>query len=125
MHEAAIAQSIIKTVLKEAEAQEAVKVESILIEIGELTFLGEEQIGFWMKTGFEKTVAEEAEIKFRKIKARFKCKKCGYEGNIRVQEDPLYHMSLPSFSCPECDNVNIEITEGKDAFIRQIKIVKE
>jgi len=124
MHEASIGQSIVKTVLAEAEKQNAVKVDSVEIEIGELTFLGQDQVEFWIKTGFESTIAENAEIKFKKIKGRIKCKKCGYAGDITVKEDPQYHMLLPSFSCPQCNSAEVTITAGKDAFIRTIKITQ-
>ncbi|MFO7889583.1 MAG: hydrogenase maturation nickel metallochaperone HypA [bacterium] len=125
MHEASIGQSIVKTVLAEAEKQNAVKVDSVEIEIGELTFLGQDQVEFWIKTGFESTIAEGAEIKFRKIKGRIKCNKCGYEGDITVKEDPQYHLLLPSFTCPECKSSETTIVSGKDAFIRTIKITQE
>lgn len=125
MHEASIGQSIVKTVLLEAEKQKAVKVESVEIEIGELTFLGRDQVEFWIKTGFESTIAEGAEIRFKKIKGRIKCKKCDFEGDITVKEDPQYHMLLPSFSCPKCKSNETSITAGKDAYIRNIKITQE
>ena len=49
MHEAAIAQSIVKTVLEQAEQQHAIRVQSIDIEMGELSFLNHEQVEFWIK----------------------------------------------------------------------------
>ncbi len=125
MHEASIGQSIVKTVLTEAEKQNAVKVDSVEIEIGELTFLGQDQVEFWIKTGFESTIAEGAEIIFKKIKGRIKCKSCGYEGDIKVKEDPQYHIFLPSFSCPECKGTDVTIVSGKNAFIRTIKITQD
>jgi hydrogenase nickel incorporation protein HypA/HybF len=125
MHEAAIAQSIVRTVLQEAEKQGAIKVESIEVEIGELTFLGIDQVKFWVETSFQETIADGAELIFKNIKAQIRCNDCGYEGHLTVKEDPAYHISLPSFSCPRCKSTRIEITQGKEAFIRQIKILKE
>ena len=125
MHEASIAQSIVQTVIDEAEKQSATRVESVEVEIGELTFLGIDQLEFWVKTGFEDTIAEKADVLFKKIKARIRCNDCGYEGELRVEEDPAYHMSLPSFTCPKCKGTSIEITQGREAFIRTIKILKE
>ena len=125
MHEATIGQSIVITVLTEAEKQKAVKVESVEIEIGELTFLGLEQVEFWIRTGFETTIAEDAKIIFKKIKAGIKCKNCEYEGSIRIKEDPQYHIMLPTFSCPKCGSTEVAIIRGKDAFIRRIKITQE
>ena len=125
MHEAAIAQSIVRTVLDEAEKQGAVRVESVEIEIGELTFLGTEQVEFWVNTSFQDTIAQGAKIIFKNVKAQMRCNVCGYEGHLNVKEDPAYHLSLPSFSCPKCKSTKIEITRGREAVIRQIKIIKE
>lgn len=124
MHEAAIAQSIVKTVLAEAEKQAADKVESIEIEVGELTFLGTDQVKFWLDTSFQNTIAEGAEIIFTRIKAELHCDDCGFDGKLKVEEDPAYHMNLPTFSCPECQSTRIKITRGKEALIRRIKILK-
>jgi hydrogenase nickel incorporation protein HypA/HybF len=125
MHEASIAQSIIKTVLEQAEQQNAVQIKSVEIEIGELTFLNREQVGFWVNLGFKDTIAEKASIHFREMKAVIHCKSCGYQGYLQVQEDPAYHLSLPQFKCPNCSKTDIEIIQGKETVIRNIKILKE
>ena len=125
MHEAAIAQSVVKTVLEEAEKQNAQRVDSVEIEVGELSFIGVDQVSFWVKTSFEGTVAENAKLIFNTVKARIRCKECEFEGDLRVEEDPAFHMRLPQFSCPKCQSSKIEITQGRDAFIRRIQIVKE
>ena len=125
MHEVSIAQSIVRTVLEEARKQDAAQVESVEIEIGELTFLGLDQVEFWVKTGFQGTIAEKAEMIFKQIRGVLRCQSCGYEGDLRIEEDPLHHMNLPTFSCPSCKNSKIEITQGKEAIIRRIKILKQ
>jgi len=125
MHETAIAQSIVETVLKEAEKHNAESVESIEIVIGDLTFLGIEQIEFWVRTNFEDTVAQNAELIFKRVKGGLKCNKCGYEGDIQINEDPAYHFNLPLFACPVCKSSDIEITRGKESIIKSIKLVKD
>ncbi len=125
MHEASIALSIVHTVLDEAKKQKASRVESVEVEIGELTFLGIDQVEFWVKTGFEGTIAEKAELLFKRVKGVLHCKACNYKGKLRIEEDPLYHVSLPTFSCPQCQSAKIEITQGKEALIRRIKILKK
>lgn len=125
MHEASIAQAIVQTVLTHAEEQGAEAVKSVEIELGELSFLNDEQVAFWMKLGFEDTVANDAEVTFHRIAAEIKCASCSYQGELKVKEDPFYHMKLPSFSCPECGSADIEITRGKGAVVRNIKIIKK
>lgn len=123
MHEAAIAQSIVKTVIDEATKQKAKKVQSVEIEIGELTFLNQEQVSFWVEMGFQNTFAEGTKLIFKIKKSLFKCPHCQYKGPLSIKEDPLYHMQLPSFSCPKCNGSNLECIQGKEALIRRIKIL--
>lgn len=125
MHEVSIAQSIVRTVLNEAKKQKATHVESVEIEIGELTFLGIDQLEFWVKTAFEKTIAEKTDLIFKQIKGKLRCKDCGYKGNLKIKEDPAFHMNLPMFSCPNCQSSRIQVTQGKEALIRRIKILKK
>lgn len=125
MHEASIAQSIVQVVLREAEKQDARKVESVELEIGKLTFLGPDQIEFWVKNGFKDTLAEEAEIIFHQPSGEIACDACGYQGELVLREDPAFHLALPSFSCPQCGKTPIRITRGKEALIRRIRILKD
>ncbi len=124
MHEASIAQSIVQTVLQEANKQNALHIESVEIEIGELSFLGIEQIEFWVKTGFQGTIAENAEIVIKQVKGIIHCQVCEYQGELKIEKDPAYHFSIPTFSCPHCQSSKIEITQGREALIRRIKILK-
>ncbi|MFC1502406.1 hydrogenase maturation nickel metallochaperone HypA [bacterium] len=125
MHEASIAQSIVQTVLQEAAKQNASRVESVEIEIGELTFLGSEQIEFWVKTGFQGSIAKNAVIHFKEVKGRILCEECGFDGDLKTQDDPIYHTTLPTFNCPKCQSTKIKITQGKEAIIQRIKIIKD
>lgn len=125
MHEASIAQAIVDTILDQAKKQNAKAVQSVQIEIGELTFLNEEQVGFWVKLGLENTLASDADIQFKRIKARLKCGACEFEGDLGVVEDPVYHMRLPTFACPQCKSADIRISQGKEAIVRSIRIIKD
>ena len=118
MHEASIAQAIVDTILDQAKKQNAKAVQSVQIEIGELTFLNEEQVGFWVKLGLENTLASDADIQFKRIKARLKCGACEFEGDLGVVEDP-------TFACPQCKSADIRISQGKEAIVRSIRIIKD
>jgi hydrogenase nickel incorporation protein HypA/HybF len=125
MHEASIAQSIVKTVLEQAEQQHANSVQSIDMEIGELSFLNPEQVEFWIKLGFKDTIAENAAIRFTEMKAVIHCKTCHYQGHLEVKEDPAYHLQLPQFKCPNCNQTDIQIIQGRETIIRSIKILRD
>ena len=124
MHEFGVSQEIAKVVLHHAEEQNAAKVLRVEIEIGELSFLNPEQIEFWVKISFEKTIADEAEINIEITKPQVSCADCGYLGELRIEEDPMYHVLSPSFSCPKCNSSKIEIEKGRECLIKRIEMVR-
>jgi len=70
MHEFSTMQGIVNAILEEAKKYNAVEITKVEIEIGELTFLGEEQMKFAFDILKEGTIMEEAEISIEKIRAR-------------------------------------------------------
>lgn len=123
MHEASLSQSIVETVLQYAKTNQAVEIKSVRIDLGELTFFNKEQVSFWIKIGFEKTIARKARIIFKSVPGRLTCAACGFEGEIRMQGDSIYHFALPQFSCPKCQSGKISITQGREAVVKSIRIV--
>jgi hydrogenase nickel insertion protein HypA len=123
MHEASLAQSIVNTVLGYAGANRAAEVKSVQIDLGELTFFSREQLSFWIRIGFEKTIASKAKIIFNSIRGRLSCSDCGYEGEITMHEDAIYHFATPDFSCPGCRGGRVSISQGREAVVRSIRII--
>lgn len=121
MHETAIAQSIVDTVLREAAQAGAVIVESVEIEIGELTFLGIDQIRFWIENQVDGTAAQKATWVFHTVKGGIACTACGYDGEIQAAESED-HFRVPVFACPQCGAADVEVVRGRDAFIRAIHV---
>jgi hydrogenase nickel incorporation protein HypA/HybF len=125
MHEFAAATSIVETVLRSSEEQGATRVLEVELEIGQLTFLNPEQLSFWMKEGFKKTLADNAKLHFKSIRPLVHCKNCGHRGTLPVQEDPVFHYSLPVFICPSCSSTHITIEKGRECLIRKIQILTD
>ena len=123
MHEYTISISIAKTVLTSAEENQAQKVVAINLEIGALVFLNPEQVEFWLKELFRETIAKEAEIRIKNIKPKLKCLDCGYEGEMKFEDNSIYHIYFPSFFCPQCSSYNIQIIRGRECLIRNIEIM--
>jgi hydrogenase nickel incorporation protein HypA/HybF len=123
MHEFSISSEIVRTVLETTEKNNGKKVLSIQLEIGELTHLNGEQVSFWIKELFKDSVAEDAEVKIKTIKARILCKACGYKGSIGSdQEDSFRHLSLQT--CPRCNSFQFKIEKGRECILRRIQVEK-
>jgi hydrogenase nickel incorporation protein HypA/HybF len=121
MHEFSISSEIVRTVLDAVEKNNGKKVLSIQLEIGELTHLNGEQVSFWIKELFKDSVAEDAEVKIKTIKARILCKGCGYKGSIGSgQEDSIRSLVLQS--CPRCNSFQFKIQKGRECILRRIQV---
>jgi hydrogenase nickel incorporation protein HypA/HybF len=123
MHEFSISSEIVKTVLDTAKKSSGKKVLSVQLEIGELTLLNGDQVGFWVKELFKGSAAEDAEVKIKTIKARILCKACGYKGGIRSdQEDSFRHLTLQT--CPQCNSFQFKVEKGRECILRRIQVSK-
>jgi len=124
MHEFSMSNALAKTVLKSAKENKAKKITSINIEIGKFTFLNPEQVRFWLKQLFKKTLADNARIYIRGIKPKARCNGCNYEWDPLMRDDPFYHFSSPRLMCPKCESSKVEIIGGRKCLIKNIRIMK-
>ncbi len=92
------------------------------VEVGELSFLEPEQIGYWAEMCFKGTIAEGAELDIRLIRPLVACEECGFAGEIPLAEHPAYHFRLPVFECRECGSPRIEVKRGRGCTLRRIEM---
>lgn len=123
MHEFTTSQEIVKEVLKIAKKEKAKRILRIKLRIGKLTLLNISQIKFWVELAFEKTIARKAEVEIEELDSIIHCNNCNYEGELSMEDDPLYHY-LPLFYCPSCGSNDIEIKQGRECILYQIRIEK-
>ncbi len=109
------------TVLRESRGQQAKKVLSIDIEIGELTFLNPQQVKFWLREILRGTLAENAEVHIRKIRSYVRCSDCGWRGRVNDKGDPLCHTYLFYPRCSRCGSVSLEVESGRECRVKRIR----
>lgn len=123
MHELSVAQEIARTVLRIASEKGAKGITRIEVEVGKLTFLGIDQLRFWLEACLEGTIGAGSKLIFREIDPVVRCRTCGYEGGIKeVEVDPALHLMLPSLECPTCGSTDVEIVSGRDCLIRRVEL---
>ena len=123
MHEAALAQSILNTILDAASSNNAREVLRVEMEVGEVCLVNIEQLTFLIAMFAHDTIAKDMEFSVKKVKTRIKCKKCSYLGAIKYKEiDPQWHYRAPIFGCVRCKSNMTEIVQGKDLKIRSIDV---
>jgi hydrogenase nickel incorporation protein HypA/HybF len=124
MHEFSVTQQIVQTVLAEAQKHQAKRVTSVHLLIGKLTFLGVEQIRFSYGLLVKGTIMEHSRLIIDETEPVVKCSECGYEGPAKYFEDPAFHYSIPTLTCPRCGE-QVTISSGRECTIKDIGIVMD
>jgi hydrogenase nickel incorporation protein HypA/HybF len=112
MHEMSITQDILRIVTEHAASASAEKVTEIQIVIGELASFIDDSIEFYFDILSPGTVAEGAELQFRRIKTRFRCRQCGHE----------FTPENRNWICPSCSALGGDVIAGKEFYIESITI---
>ena len=120
MHEFSTMQEIVYTILNEAKKYNARGVSKVILEIGELTFLGEEQLKFAFNILKEGTIMENADIVIKKVRAKIRCN-CGYEGDVEYGLKEEFHIIFPILKCPVCGG-EVEIVKGRECLIKKVEM---
>ena len=122
MHELSMAQGILNAVLETAEANDAIKVTDMVIEIGKLAMLNPEQLKFMLGVLCKDTIAENAEIVIEDIDVEIKCYNCDFEGIADIDDSDHY---APMILCPKCESHRVEVLNGRDVTVNNISIERE
>ncbi len=118
MHEFSVMNQIVESILREAESRSAIEVKEVVLEIGELTFLGVEQLRFSFEVLTKENLLADTRLTIEEIKAEIQCV-CGYRGEMDYSETPRFHRIFPMVGCPECGQAPT-IVKGKDCVVRNI-----
>ncbi len=123
MHELSVMTQVVEAIMDIVDGRGASQVNSVHLQVGELTFLEWDQLNFaWeIYTRNAGPPLEGAELTLEKIEARGSCPACGYSGGLKVVDFPDSHFSTPSLDCPKCNKV-VNVTEGRDLLIRDISM---
>ena len=69
----------------------------------------------------EDTKLKGSRLIIKRKEGKVGCDKCGYEGALKFKNDPIYHISFPTLTCPKCAS-SVRILEGKECLIKSIKM---
>ncbi|MCD4772764.1 MAG: hydrogenase maturation nickel metallochaperone HypA [Bacteroidales bacterium] len=114
MHELSIAISIVELSEKEAKKANVSSVQEINLEVGTLSGIVVEALEFAMDEAVNDSVLQNAIIKIKKVPAIAKCLKCSKEFPVEDYYTP----------CPECNNFETELINGKELKIKSLVINK-
>lgn len=115
MHEMSIALSIVNIACKEAEKESAPSIAAIELEVGKLAGVMVDSLEFCYESACKGTLAEGSDLHVIELEGLGKCSNCGNEFNIES------FMAI----CPECDNYETDIVQGKELRLKAISINEE
>ena len=124
MHEFSMATQIVENVLEEAKRHDAKKVAEVHLVIGKMTFLGVDQVRFSYGILVNDTIMEDSKLIIKEQDGVIECPSCGFKGAVPIEDDPAYHVPVPSLRCPKCGEA-AKIVEGKECTIASIRLLKQ
>ena len=113
MHEQSIVASLLSMAVEEAKKDNAQKIISIKLVVGELTGVEKDAVSFYFGFMAKNTIAAGASLEFNYTKAQLRCRDC----------DILFPRDRLEFNCPECNGKAIEIVGGRELYIESVEIV--
>ncbi len=129
MHEWALAESVIKTVIETAKKEGIGRIIEVKIKIGEMQQL-EHEIFKIALTQLKPVELRDTEFKIEVDKTKLRCRVCGHEWFFKKEgfgEEILEAIHfLPEVShayvkCPKCGSPDFEIVSGRGIWIDSIR----
>ncbi|MCJ7516683.1 MAG: hydrogenase maturation nickel metallochaperone HypA [Methanomassiliicoccales archaeon] len=124
MHEVSVMSGVVDAILSEMEKYEIVRVEEVVLVVGDLTFLGHEQLRFAFEVLTKGTLLEGSELKIETEEVRAACLSCSFEGKVEYVEDGSFHSSVPILLCPSCGG-RVDVVEGGTCRVVSVKVVEK
>lgn len=112
MHELGITQSIVDIAEKTAREQNAEKVLSVTVVIGELSGVIPDAVEFCFEVCIQETLLEGSRLIINYIPGLGRCDDCGAE----VKIDNM------TFNCADCGSYALQRTQGEELNIKELEI---
>ena len=129
MHEWALAEALISTVIQVSKKEGLRKIFEIEVRIGELQDIDLEIFKFAL-IQLKPDHLKDAEFKFKIVKTKLKCRVCGHEWSPRKDElDESVREAIhfiPEIThaylrCPRCGSIDFDIIEGRGVWLEYVR----
>ena len=113
MHEQSIVASLLSMALESAKKDNARRIISIKLVVGELTGIEKDAVNFYFGFMAKDTLASGASLDFKYTKPQLRCRDC----------DIIFSKEGLKFNCPKCNKKAIEIVGGRELYIESMEII--
>ena len=112
MHEMSIAQSLIEIIKEEMTKNDAAKLKSARLQIGQMSAIVPDALDFCFSVITEGTALEGAELIMDRVPLRGVYRKCAFEFDIINY----------AFLCPACGSSDIDALSGRELALIEIEV---
>jgi hydrogenase nickel incorporation protein HypA/HybF len=113
MHEAAVMQSVVKTILASMENAGASRVTSVQLALGTSGHFAEEAVRQYFQALTRDTPIEGANLALSWLPATYQCLSCQHR----------FESATPTETCPGCGDVVLEISHQDACYVETIDVV--
>lgn len=110
MHELGIVIKVVKTVEDYANKNNVTKIETLVLQIGELSSVIPHYVQECFPIAVKDTLLADTQLEIEKLPAHGRCKSCGKVFNV------IEHKS----TCPACNSKAPEMISGNEFLIKEI-----
>jgi hydrogenase nickel incorporation protein HypA/HybF len=113
MHEMSYIMRLANMAAETAKANNATSVESVSIQVGEMTGLIPEYLHRYYPKAVEGTILEGSRLEIEFLPVKVRCKSCGCE----------YHPDKTNeYLCPSCHSAGSDLLQGREFLIKNMVI---
>jgi hydrogenase nickel incorporation protein HypA/HybF len=110
LHEVGVVMEVIKTVEDFAERNGLTKIDTLVLQIGELSSMIPRYIEACYPVAVDGTLLQETKLKIEIMPGNVRCKKC----------HKVYNLLQHQKKCPRCEGEEWELLSGKEFLIKEI-----
>jgi hydrogenase nickel incorporation protein HypA/HybF len=112
MHELPVTQNLLEIAMRHAQQSNAQRILGLNIVLGQFASIVDDSVQFYWDLIAQDTIAEGAQLNFRRIPAELLCQDCYQQ----------YKPGPEDLACPNCQSVNIKIVSGREFYLESIDV---
>lgn len=112
MHELPVTESILEIALKHAQKAGARHITAVHLVIGQMASIVDDSVQFYWDFVSKDTLAEGAQLTFRRIPAELQCQDC----------QKRYAPDGTVLACPQCGSTRVKIVAGEEFYLEAIDV---
>ncbi len=111
MHELAVTESILQIATRHAQEAGASRITNLYLVIGQFSSIIDDSVQFFWDIISEGTLAEGAQLHFKRIPAEMTCRNCQHT-----------YQPADLLVCPRCDSSDVSLIHGGEFFLESIEV---